>query len=287
MPGIRDVTLIPKQPFMVELSSNYYKYVVNAFGISHFYSFFVKDTDTISISVPDGCIDMMIHYNKSRTCVGADFYGTDLLPHSMKVFKGCTHFGVRFLPGYVPAFVDASMPEMIDRIIPFPEIAKGHDLPAIVAEQDQFMDQISAFMQFYLKYYEKSVYDPYRTKFGLIAEIVKAYGNIRVEELSERTNYSVSYIDKIFLHEIGISPKSFSSILRFQWTLNKMVVSPEKRVDYNSIIADLGYYDQSHFIREFKKYSKYTPSKYIAELFHKDYNNRLVILTTPNRTAST
>lgn len=273
------LSFIPKQPFMVQMTSSYYKYVVNEYGISHFYSFFVSDTDEIEISVPDGCIDIIFHYNEDRSEIGGDFYGTPLLPHSMKAFKGCTHFGVRFLPGIVPLIADASMPELIDRIIPYHEISKCKELLSLIIDRNNFIEQISAFMSEYLKYYSFVSDGFISVKSGLITEIVKAHGNIKVDKLAEKTNYSTSYIDKVFHSEIGISPKNFSNIMRFQWTLNSMVVNKNTFVDYNAIISDLGYYDQSHMVKEFKKYSKYTPINYLRKLFNTDYNDRLIIIS--------
>ncbi|MFV0527305.1 MAG: helix-turn-helix domain-containing protein [Lachnospiraceae bacterium] len=273
-------TLIPKQPFMVKLSSYYYKYIVGNYGISHFYSFRPQDDiDEIGTSVPDGCIDIIFQYDRFHNEVVADFYGTALLPHSMKILPGSDCFGVRFLPGNVPLLADAMMPDLIDKIIPYEKLGRIKDLPEIIFRQDDFKDRIKIFMKEYMKLYELQYMGCIPLKDSLISEIIKERGNISVLNLSETTCYSVSYIDKIFLKEIGISPKKFSGIIRFQWMMNKIIVDPNDRtVNYASFMSELGYYDQSHMIREFKKYSGRTPNMYLNELFRDDYLNRLKVV---------
>lgn len=57
---------------------------------------------------------------------------------------------------------------------------------------------------------------------------------------------------------LGLSPKDFSKVLRFQTTLKMMNCDVPKNVWTNS------YYDQSHFIREFKSMSGVTPSDFLS-----------------------
>ena len=266
---------------MVELADVYYTFKFGKLGISSFY--FFKAGDDVSIidtSIPDGCIDIIFHYKNGSEETGADFYGTALLPHSMKCYKGCYHFGVRFLPGVVPAFTDLKMINIIDRIIPFEEVSKDKQLPYRIASQSGFENQIKLFIAEYCRFYNGS-----SEKLGqmIIAEIVNSYGTIRIEELSQKTGYSISYLEKIFNNDIGISPKKFCSIIRFQWLLNcinsrNTVGATAASMDCRGLANNLGYFDQAHMIHEFKKYSTRTPSDYIHELHKVNYNSRLKIL---------
>lgn len=277
----RQAVFIPKQPFMVELADVYYTFKFGKLGISSFYFFKVgEDVSVIDTSIPDGCIDIIFHYKNGSEEIGADFYGTALLPHSMKCYKGCYHFGVRFLPGVVPAFTDLKMINIIDRIIPFEEVAKDKQLPFLIASQAGFENQIKLFIMEYDRFYNGS-----SEKLGqmIIAEIVDSYGTIRIDELSEKTGYSISYLEKIFNNDIGISPKKFCSIIRFQWLLNCInsistggITSAS--MDSKGLAYSLGYFDQAHMIHEFKKYSSRTPSDYISELNKVNYNSRLKVL---------
>jgi AraC-like DNA-binding protein len=278
----RQTVFIPKQPFMVELADVYYTLKFGKLGISSFYFFKVgDDVSVIDTSIPDGCIDIIFHYKNNSEEIGADFYGTALLPHSMKCYKGCYHFGVRFLPGIVPAFTDLKMINIIDRIIPFEEVSKDKQLPYRIASLSGFENQIKLFIAEYCRFYNGS---SGKLNQMIVAEIVNSYGMIRIDELSKKTGYSISYLEKIFNNDIGISPKKFCSIIRFQWLLsciNSMNDGNRKIdecMDCKGLAYNLGYFDQAHMIHEFKKYSSRTPSDYIHELNKVSYNTRLKII---------
>ena len=55
--------IVPKQPSLVMTTSHYYKAVMMAYGISHFYAFEVEEDvhDILSI-VPDGCVDFLFRH---------------------------------------------------------------------------------------------------------------------------------------------------------------------------------------------------------------------------------
>lgn len=275
------INFVPKQPFMVKVSLNYYKYVFGRYGISHFYSFKVEDhVDKFEISVPDGCIDFNISYTADGEYVGANFYGTDLSPHAMKCYKNCHYFGMRFLPGCTPVFANISMAEMIDKMVPYEEVALIEDLPQLIVQKKDFMAQIQCFLKQYMRFYNDKTSSKEILMSGLIKEIIVNYGNISVGQLSEETNYSISYLDKMFKNEIGISPKKFSNIIRFQYLLNRISCGADifEEMNINSLMLNLGYYDQAHMIHDFKKFANLTPNQYVVELYNMNYNQRLKII---------
>lgn len=89
--------------------------------------------------------------------------------------------------------------------------------------------------------------------------ISSARGLTSIRELERRTGYTKRYLDMLFKDHLGISPKTFSTIARFQSFYKHL---PETgNITADEKVADL-YYDQSHFIKEFKRYTGHTPSKF-------------------------
>lgn len=84
-------------------------------------------------------------------------------------------------------------------------------------------------------------------------------GNTSVGQLIKETGISERKLERIFLQHGGLSPKLYARVHRFNeviWHFNhNRTVSPD-------FIYELGYYDQSHFINEFKKLSGFSPSTY-------------------------
>lgn len=71
------------------------------------------------------------------------------------------------------------------------------------------------------------------------------------------------YLHKLIYQHTGLSPTSFNKINRFQFSL-KLVAKNEQ--PFTSIAYDSGYFDQSHFIRDFKSFTGVTPSAYMENI---------------------
>ncbi|HEV7738536.1 MAG TPA: helix-turn-helix domain-containing protein, partial [Chlamydiales bacterium] len=70
------------------------------------------------------------------------------------------------------------------------------------------------------------------------------------------------YLQKLFFQYTGLSPKLYTKIHRFQ---NSLRLVTKKDTSLTSVAYDCGYFDQSHFIREFKSFTGLTPSGYSSE----------------------
>ena len=71
---------------------------------------------------------------------------------------------------------------------------------------------------------------------------------------------SVKTVSRTFLHHTGATPSKMLSVRRFQHALKMITQSCSC---YTEIAYEAGYYDQSHFIRDFKKYAGSAPSDFL------------------------
>ena len=92
--------------------------------------------------------------------------------------------------------------------------------------------------------------------------IYKSKGNITVKDISDREVISERQIRRIFNNWIGINPKTFCKIVRFQNTINTKRLPQE--INWINLALESGYYDQTHFINEFKELSGITPEKFFS-----------------------
>jgi len=67
---------------------------------------------------------------------------------------------------------------------------------------------------------------------------------------------------QLFHEQLGLTPKAFCRVRRFQRILEK--VHGEAEVDWAGVAVDCGYYDQAHFIHDFREFSGLTPGLYLA-----------------------
>lgn len=83
---------------------------------------------------------------------------------------------------------------------------------------------------------------------------------ISLSKLSDKIGYSQKHFIKLFKNQVGIAPKSYLKIMRFQKAINEIEKFSE--VDWTTISNDCGFYDQSHFINDFNTFSGFTPEEY-------------------------
>ena len=78
---------------------------------------------------------------------------------------------------------------------------------------------------------------------------------------------------KIFKEHVGVTPKVFLKIIRFQKALQE--IETHKTVNWTSIAFESGYYDQAHFINDFKEFSGFTPNQYLK--MQSDFANYIAV----------
>jgi AraC-like DNA-binding protein len=103
--------------------------------------------------------------------------------------------------------------------------------------------------------------DRYR-KTLMVAQICNFLGEdgekIETGHLSSKLGFSERYLQKLFHEKVGLSPAALFSVFRFNKALNLVLAS---ELSLTSVAYDCGYYDQAHFIKEFKKFTGIKPSE--------------------------
>ncbi len=86
---------------------------------------------------------------------------------------------------------------------------------------------------------------------------------IILKDIVEKTGYSQKQFIHIFKKQVGLTPKFYQRIIRFNKALEE--INQQNAIEWPQISHDCGYYDQAHFINEFKKFSGFNPSNYLKE----------------------
>jgi AraC-like DNA-binding protein len=88
-------------------------------------------------------------------------------------------------------------------------------------------------------------------------------GQGSVEQLAGVSCLSYKQFKRVFAEYVGANPKDFLRIIRFQKALYTLQLQP--KIGLAQLSVECGFYDQPHLIREFKSFSGYTPTEYLAE----------------------
>jgi transcriptional regulator GlxA family with amidase domain len=173
--------------------------------------------------------------------------------------------GVRFWPGGAYPFLEIPQDEIAGRVVALDSIwgAFGRELHLKIADALTPVDsvkQVEAMMLARLDKFRK--HDDGVLK--AIALILRSGGLEPVASLAANLGLSMRKLDRTFNTRVGLTPKTLSRIVRFQQVF-KILETEVRARDWARIALDCGYYDQAHFVKEFREFSGKAPTFYFAE----------------------
>jgi AraC-like DNA-binding protein len=83
-----------------------------------------------------------------------------------------------------------------------------------------------------------------------------------IAEIAGELGVSHGHLDREFTRVVGLSPRALARLLRVRRLLHAIDVRGD--VPWTALAADLGWYDQAHLIRDFKRHTGVPPSRYVA-----------------------
>lgn len=98
---------------------------------------------------------------------------------------------------------------------------------------------------------------------GIVRHIFYHQGRHKVKELAAHFHISERNLRRQFQNQLGIGPKLFSSLVRFQHGL-RLLLSERPHLSLGQIALESGYFDQAHFIHDFTSFYGNSPKNVIA-----------------------
>lgn len=96
-----------------------------------------------------------------------------------------------------------------------------------------------------------------------VVQIRKSKEQVKLQEMAVNSGYSQKQFIHLFKQCVGLTPKQYHRIIRFNDILN--AIYGKKKLEWASIALECGYFDQAHFIKDFRAFSGLNPRKYIDE----------------------
>ena len=84
-------------------------------------------------------------------------------------------------------------------------------------------------------------------------EIVSNHGGCRIDSLAHDTGLSIGSFQRMFKQRIGVSPKLYARIVRFESALKTKAACPH--ISWTTIAHEFGYHDHMHMIHDFEQFS--------------------------------
>lgn len=216
--------------------------------------------------VPDGCSDFIFACDAGANRVNVRYCGIYDEPFAIEHDdRPVRSFGIRFFPGGAYPLLKASLAEFAGRAFSLDELLPGG--AGTVAErlfaQPSFERQAEVADRFLMSRLEKNGRPDDSLVSNALYRIFVAKGCCSVSELAKAETVSARQLNRVFDRWIGLGPKKFSEIVRFQNVLT--VVRNGRIANGSRLAADFGYSDQAHMIREFKRFYGESPLVAAAE----------------------
>lgn len=102
-----------------------------------------------------------------------------------------------------------------------------------------------------------------------VNEMIERPDSLSIARMNNKIGYSQKHFAEMFRRSVGVTPKAYSKIMRFQKAIR--AIDAADQIDWQRIALDCGFYDQAHFINDFKHFSGFTPEQYSK--IHSNYQN--------------
>lgn len=224
--------------------------------------------------VPDGCMEMIFHYGDLYNQFFPD--GSFITQPRSFIFGQITSYieiapsgvsgivAARFRPDGLAPFLSVPVSSLDNQAISLEIIfgEKGISLEEQVVAAANNLERIKIIESFMLNgLAERNTID--RITKACVEEIFHASGQQDMDTLASKLNINRRSIERKFNAGIGISPKQLSKLVRLQAALKML---ERKRFDSLTELAhESGYYDQAHFIKDFKEITGVIPKAFFSD----------------------
>jgi len=216
----------------------------------------IKEPENYRV-LPDGCIDLLFD-NISRP--SGVIVGSMTKSVSVTLQPNARYFGVRFRPGGASSFLNISLKEIADTQLKLEDVWRNaYSEFSDVMDNKQVKRQIETVENLLEKQLSNNAIGNRKVQ-AAIALLNAHDGNYSVNMLSKTLEISRQHLNRIFTEAVGLNLKMFSRIVRLQAALKCARRAPVN--DWALFALENGYYDQAHFISDFKDLTGVTPTNF-------------------------
>ncbi|MEV4884656.1 helix-turn-helix transcriptional regulator [Chitinophaga ginsengisegetis] len=171
--------------------------------------------------------------------------------------------GVRFYPHTAAFFMQEDI-MLLNNQVNDPADMLGTPIRQLhmkLLEEENLDQQIKLISQFLLNRLQEVNRKPLNIAMvgNIIHQMKQPDADAKIESIARQHLISSRYLHKLFLQYTGVPPKFYAKLHRFQKSLELV---QKNKLSLTAIAYECGYFDQSHFIREFKSFTGVSPASY-------------------------
>ena len=222
--------------------------------------------------VADGVVEAIFHYRTPFTMRFADADATrqpiSLLVSQTRRFVEIEPAGaggfiaVRFHPWGAHQFFPVPVRDLADRATPAdevwrrPEVREIEERIGAAATDEERVGALQAFLLRHLEMHRK----PDVT--GLVRAVWRTPPPVRIDRIADSLGIGQRRLERTFETSLGMTPKHLTRLARFLRACRSLREAPGARL--TEVAYDAGFYDQAHFIHEFRTFAGLTPGQFAA-----------------------
>ena len=207
-----------------------------------------------------------LYLNHSKKLSPVFLYGQTVKPIEMHAAGKFRMIGLHFYPHVMKFLFGISAHELTDTCLDLTLLpdATGMKLEDRLFDADTANDQVGIISNFLFELANKNNIMMDATLHVAVQQLIRSKGTVPLKELHTQLNVSERSFERKFEQYVGVSPRMFSRICRFQASLHQIQNRGYRKL--SDIAFDNGYTDQSHFIRSFKEFTGFSPLRFTKDI---------------------
>ncbi len=206
---------------------------------------------------------MTLEQNSSTRILPPVFlYGQTIQPIRLKTSGRFSMIGVNFFPHVTKSILGFNASQLTDTCVDldlFP-VSSQNSLTDRLLHSSLMEERITVLSNYIVDLLQRNNGDSENSMQFAIDQLIRSRGGISLKELHRVLQVSERTFERKFDQYVGVSPRLFSRICRFQSALQQLKKGNYQKL--SDIAFDNGYADQSHFIRSFKEFTGYSPMEF-------------------------
>jgi AraC-like DNA-binding protein len=168
---------------------------------------------------------------------------------------------IHFRPGRALPFLGIPMGELENSCVGLADLLgrEGTALHEQLVVSASASERVALLESFLLNRLQIHDLEPHRGVAAVLGAMARD-PSMRVSQAQRLTGLSPKRLSAAFRAEVGIPPKAYQRVRRLQAALRRLDAAPTLGA---TVAADLGYFDQAHFVREFRSFTSMTPTQYV------------------------
>ncbi len=231
-------------------------------GVVHSYLQIKTEKATPYPVIPDGTQSIFISTR------GSVIGGAQLQTRDIQILEAGEYFGIRFYPGALRHFFRVDISEITSQYVgsEYLQCVFFRNLHEFIYQQNDYRKRVDICEHWLMGNFQpqaKSRFDQ------ALCLIYQSSGNVQVKDLAKCVDWSSRHLSRSFQLHTGLNTKTFAKIIRIQHVCRQLYTRPNESLD--SVLV-LGFFDQSHLIKDFRKHLLSTPFSFSMRFMSDFYN---------------